>query len=201
MRKSFLMIKRRPLPSSLPAMTEARYRLFENPATCNRSSRDVLASEDFQRLLQRLYLLLPPGNAILEADTSVHARRLQFIEVSEGGIELFLSPLEVLIIGGQRMFLILLLRGFVLDVCLLLLFVNRRVGHELIILLLSRGLRRLRVGLKTGKVTRDHLKHANHTSVLRLHTLVRRVHNLWDLRLLLQQRCRISCFRIEILQN
>merc|ERR1740121_172384 len=66
-------------------------------------SGDVVAAEDLQRLLKGLNLLLAPRDAVLVAHPRVIARGLQLVEVAQGSIELFLSGLQVLLLGNQHL--------------------------------------------------------------------------------------------------
>merc|ERR1740139_960976 len=50
--------------------------------------------------------------------------------------------------------------------------VHLRISHEGVVLLLRRGLSRLRVCLQPSEIRLDHLEHANDATVLRLHALV-----------------------------
>merc|ERR1719375_1455968 len=80
------------------------------------SSGNVLPVEDLERLLQGLDLLLPPGDAFLVADARAHTRGFQLLEVGERGVQLFLRAVEVLLLQHERLLLVLLLGGLVLDV-------------------------------------------------------------------------------------
>merc|ERR1712107_226431 len=101
---------------------------------------EVLAVQDSQRLLQGLDLLLAPGNPVFVADSSVNAGWLQLVEVGESSVELLLSGLKITLLGGERLGLVLLLRGLVLDVAILGRQVDLGVLHELIVLLRGCGL-------------------------------------------------------------
>merc|ERR1719252_213854 len=100
------------------------------------SSGNVLPVEDLERLLQGLDLLLPPGDAFLVADARAHTRGLQLLEVGERGVQLFLRAVEVLLLQHERLLLVLLLGGLVLDVFVLGRFIDLGVRHELIVVLL-----------------------------------------------------------------
>merc|ERR1719421_1651624 len=144
---------------------------------CNLS--DVLAIEDPERLLQGLDLFLPACHAILVTYASIYAGRFQLFIVRKCGIELLLCAIEVSLLLLEGLLLILLLARLVLDVLCLLCLVDRRITHKLVILLLSFCLGGAGFRLETCKVGLDHFDHANHTAILRTHTLVGLVKNLW----------------------
>merc|ERR1719313_3281019 len=161
---------------------------------------DILAVEDAKRLLERLDLLLAACDAVLVADTRVHAGRLQLVVVRESCVELLLRALQVRLLRGQSSLLVGLLRRLVLHVLRVRRTVHRRLARELVEGLLRLGLRRLRVRLKASEVRLDHLEHANHAAVLGLHA---RVGLIEDLRLLLalEKRRRLRRLLVELLQH
>merc|ERR1719313_2221358 len=152
------------------------------------------------RLLERLDLLLAARHAVLVAHTSVHARRLELVVVRESRVELLLRALQVRLLRRQSSLLVRLLRRLVLHVLRVRRTVHRRLARELVEGLLRLSLRRLRVRLKAGEVRLDHLKHANHATVLGLHA---RVGLVEDLRLLLalEKRRRLRRLLVELLQH
>merc|ERR1719313_998429 len=161
---------------------------------------DILAVEDAKRLLQRLDLLLAACDAVLVADTRVHARRLQLVVVRESRVELLLRTLKISLLRSQRCLLVDLLRGLVLHVLRVRRTVDGRLARELVERLLRLSLRRLRVRLEASEVRLDHLEHADDATALGLHT---RVGLIEDLRLLLalEGRCRLRRLLVELLQN
>merc|ERR1719364_303720 len=161
---------------------------------------DILAVEDAKRLLERLDLLLAACDAVLVADTPVHAGRLQLVVVRESRVELLLRALKIRLLRSQRCLLVDLLRGLVLHVLGVRRAVDGRLARELVEGLLRFGLGSLRVRLETGEVRLDHLEHADDATVLGLHT---RVGLIEDLRLLLalEERRRLRRLLVELLQN
>merc|ERR1719313_1939445 len=161
---------------------------------------DILAVEDAKRLLERLDLLLAACDAVLVADTRVHAGRLQLVVVRESRVELLLRALKIRLLRSQRCLLVDLLRGLVLHVLRVRRTVDGRLARELVESLLRLGLRRLRVRLETGEVRLDNLEHADNAAALGLHT---RVGLIEDLRLLLalEERRRLRRLLVELLQN
>merc|ERR1719364_129351 len=161
---------------------------------------DILAVEDAKRLLERLDLLLAACDAVLVADTRVHAGRLQLVVVRESRVELLLRALKIRLLRSQRCLLVDLLRGLVLHVLRVRRTVDRRLARELVERLLRLSLRRLRVRLEASEVRLDHLEHADDATVLGLHT---RVGLIEDLRLLLalEERRRLRRLLVELLQN
>merc|ERR1719453_2322892 len=125
-------------------------------------SRNVLTVQDAESLLQGLNLFLPASHAILVAHTRVDARWLELLIVRKSSVELLLRAIEVSLLLLQSLLLVLLLARLVLNVLGLLRLVNRRVRHELIILLLSLCLSSTGLRLQTRKVRLDHLNHTNH---------------------------------------
>merc|ERR1719336_469640 len=111
-------------------------------------SCDVLTVQDLERLLQRLDFFLSPRHPVVVADTRINARRLQLVVIRQRSVQLLLRALQVRLLKHQSLLLILLLRGLVLDVGHLCSLVDLRVGHELIVLLLSRGLGSLGIRLQ-----------------------------------------------------
>merc|ERR1719313_3168118 len=161
---------------------------------------DILAVEDAKRLLERLDLLLAACDAVLVADTRVHARRLQLVVVRESRVELLLRALKIRLLRSQRCLMVRLLRGLVLHVLRVRRTVDGRLARELVERLLRLSLRRLRVRLEASEVRLDHLEHADDATVLGLHT---RVGLIEDLRLLLalEERRRLRRLLVELLQN
>merc|ERR1719313_2955791 len=161
---------------------------------------DILAVEDAKRLLERLDLLLAACDAVLIADTRVHAGRLQLVVVRESCVELLLRALKIRLFRSQRCLLVDLLRGLVLHVLRVCRTVDGRLARELVERLLRLSLRRLRVRLKASEVRLDHLEHADDATVLGLHT---RVGLIEDLRLLLalEERRRLRRLLVELFQN
>merc|ERR1719364_679549 len=161
---------------------------------------DILAVEDAKRLLERLDLLLAACDAVLVADTRVHAGRLQLVVVRESCVELLLRTLKIRLLRSQRCLLVRLLRGLVLHVLRVRRTVDGRLARELVERLLRLSLRRLRVRLESSEVRLDHLEHADDATVLGLHT---RVGLIEDLRLLLalEKRRRLRRLLVELLQN
>merc|ERR1719364_327028 len=160
---------------------------------------DILAVEDAKRLLERLDLLLAACDAVLVADTRVHAGRLQLVVVRESCVELLLRALKISLLRSQRCLLVRLLRGLVLHVLRVRRAVNGRLARELVERLLRLGLRRLRVRLEASEIRLDNLEHADNAAVLGLHT---RVGLIEDLRLLLlDERRRLRGLLVELLEN
>merc|ERR1719198_2153947 len=75
---------------------------------------DVLPTQDLQRLLQGLDLLLAHLHALLVAEAGVHAARLELLVVRQGRVELLLRGLEVRLRGHE----VRLGRGLVLALVL-----------------------------------------------------------------------------------
>jgi hypothetical protein len=59
------------------------------------SRRDVLAIQYLERLLERRYLLLSPGDSVLVAHARVDALRLELLVVLERGGEFLLRAAKV----------------------------------------------------------------------------------------------------------
>merc|ERR1719482_347306 len=160
---------------------------------------DILTVEDPQGLLKRLNLLLAASDAVLVRDTGVHARRLQLVVVRQSRVELLLRALQVSLLRRQGALLVRLLRRLVLHVLGVRRAVHRRLAAELVERVLRLSLRRLGVRLETREVRGDHLQHAEHTAVLRLHAGVGLVE---DLRLLLlDERRGLAGLLVELLQD
>merc|ERR1719321_246450 len=151
---------------------------------------DILTVEDPQGLLKRLDLLLAASDALLVRDTGIHARRLQLVVVGKSRVELLLRAL-----------LVRLLRRLVLHVLGVRSAVHRRLAAELVERALRLSLRGLGVRLETREVRGDHLQHAEHTAVLRLHAGVGLVEDLRLLLVLLDQRRGLAGLLVELLQD
>merc|ERR1719321_2037633 len=162
---------------------------------------DILAVEDAQGLLKRLDLLLAASDAVLVRDTGVHARRLQLVVVGQSRVELLLRALQVSLLRRQGALLVRLLRRLVLNVLGVGSAVHRRLAAELVERALRLSLRGLGVRLETREVRGDHLEHAEHTAVLRLHAGVGLVEDLRLLLLLLDERRGLAGLLVELLQD
>merc|ERR1719182_55768 len=161
---------------------------------------DVLTVEDAERLLQRLDLLLAARNAVLVRHTGIHARRLELVVVRQSRVELLLRALEVSLLRRQGALLVRLLRRLVLHVLRVRSAVHRRLAAELVERALRLSLRGLGVRLETREVRCDHLEHAKHTAVLRLHAGVGLIEDL-RLLLLLDERRGLAGLLVELLQD
>merc|ERR1719506_3651968 len=93
---------------------------------------DVLSVQDAQCLLQGLNLLLAARNAVLVADTRIHARRLQLVVVRESGIEFLLRAFQISLLRRQSCLLVRLLRGLVLHILRVRRAVHCRLARELV---------------------------------------------------------------------
>merc|ERR1719335_835326 len=134
--------------------------------------------EDLERILQRDDLLLPASHAVLVADGLVHTIGLKLLVIVQGGVELLLRPLQVRLLLRERLLLVLLGRGLVLDVLLLLRLVDVAVVHELVVLLLRRFLVLRGLGLEAREIALDHLEHCDTPAALPAHPLVGLVEDL-----------------------
>merc|ERR1719182_467484 len=162
---------------------------------------DVLTVEDAERLLQRLDLLLAARNAVLVRHTGIHARRLELVVVRQSRVELLLRALEVSLLRRQGALLVRLLRRLVLHVLRVRSAVHLRLAAELVERALRLSLRGLGVRLETREVRGDHLEHAKHTAVLRLHAGVGLIEDLRLLLLLLDERRGLAGLLVELLQD
>merc|ERR1719235_942394 len=161
------------------------------------TSCDVLAVEDAEGLLQRLGLLLTPRHAILVAHAGIHARWLKLLVISKRRVKLLLGAVKIRLLLLERLLLILLLGAPVLNVLGFLSLVDRRVSHELVVLLLCLGFRGTCLRLEPSEIALDYFDHADNAAILASHALVRLVENFW----LLHKRRRIRSLGVEILQH
>merc|ERR1719160_1343498 len=162
---------------------------------------DILTVEDPQGLLKRLDLLLAASDAVLVRDTGVDAGRLELVVVGQSRVELLLRALQVRLLRRQGALLVRLLRRLVLDVLGVRRAVHGRLAAELVERALRLSLRGLRVRLETREVRGDHLEHAKHTAVLRLHAGVGLIEDLRLLLLLLDERRGLAGLLVELLQD
>merc|ERR1719313_2792389 len=166
-------------------------------ATLHSGSGNVLAVKNAECLLQRLNLLLAPSNTVLIAHARVHTGWLKLLVISKRCVKLLLGAVKVRLLLLERLLLILLLGALVLNVLGFLSLVDRRVSHELVVLLLCLGFRSTCLRLEPSEIALDYFDHADNAAILASHTLVGLVE---DLRLLHQRRG-IRSLGIEILQH
>merc|ERR1719326_1230945 len=169
-----------------------------------RSALNILAGEDLERLLERLDLGLAPCHALLVAHARIHAARLELVVVREGGVELTLRTLEVLLRRRELPVLARLQLLLVVGLRRLRRAVHGAVRREGLVLLRAALLRRGRVALKAREVRRDHLEHADDAAALRLLALERRVERFRRVvhrRRLLHERGRLRGLGVELLQH
>merc|ERR1719158_252794 len=158
---------------------------------------NVLTVEDAKGLLQRFNLFLATGDTVLVALTSIHAGWLELLVIGKCCVQFLLCTIKVSLGLLKSLLMILLLARLVLDVLGLLSFVDTRVRHEFVVLLLSFSLSCTSFRFKAGKIRLNDLNHTNYASILRAHTLVGFVKDFW----LLHKGCGLSSFGIELLEH
>merc|ERR1719311_272995 len=127
-------------------------------------SCDILAIENAEGLLQGLDLFLATCDTVLIALTCIDAGWLQLLIVCKRCIQFLLGSIQICLGLLESLLVVLLLTRFVLNVLGLLGLVDRRVAHELIILLLCLCLSCAGLRLKAGEIRLDDFNHTNHAT-------------------------------------
>merc|ERR1719454_2544637 len=116
-----------------------------------RSSCDILTVENTKGLLQGLDFFLAACNTILVALTCIHTGWLELLIIRQGSVQLLLCAVEICLGFLERLLMVLLLSGLVLDVLGLLSLVHRRITHEFVVLLLCLSFGSAGLGLEACK--------------------------------------------------
>merc|ERR1719230_638846 len=165
------------------------------------SCLDVLAVQDFQSLLQRFDLLLAACNPVLVADIGIDARWLELVEVGKGRIQLFLRAFEILLVHLEGGLILLLPTRLVLNRGRFGLLVNLGVAHEGVVLTLRSGLRGGGLRFQSCEIRLDNFHHADNTSTVTSHALVRLVEDWGCISWLLHECCGLAGLLVEFLEH
>merc|ERR1719428_172596 len=165
------------------------------------SYSDVLAVQDFQSLLQGFDLLLAARNPVLIADIGIDTRWLELVEVGKGRIQLLLCAFQILLVHLEGGLILILPARLVLNRGRFSLLVNFGVAHEGVVLALRSRLRGGGLRFQSCEIRLDNFHHADNTSIVISHALVRLVEDWGCISWLLHECCRLAGLLVEFLEH
>mmetsp|Transcript_28709 Transcript_28709/g.76601 ORF Transcript_28709/g.76601 Transcript_28709/m.76601 type:complete len:455 (+) Transcript_28709:280-1644(+) len=136
-------------------------------------SCNVLALQDFKRLLEALNFLFARFHTLLVAEPCVEAVSLQLVVVIQNLVQLLLRQRELLLGGAQVALGVCFVTLLVLLLDRLHILRLRGLGHVLLVRGLGLLLSQRGLGLQAGEVGQADLQHADHATLHVLHALVR----------------------------
>mmetsp|Transcript_48190 Transcript_48190/g.137775 ORF Transcript_48190/g.137775 Transcript_48190/m.137775 type:complete len:252 (-) Transcript_48190:1450-2205(-) len=136
-------------------------------------SCNVLALQDFKRLLEALNFLFARFHTLLVAEPCVEAVSLQLVVVIQNLVQLLLRQRELLLGGAQVALGVCFVTLLVLLLDRLHILRLRGLGHVLLVRGLGLLLSQRGLGLQAGEVGQAHLEQAKDATLHVLHALVR----------------------------